>query len=101
MCGPVGILSGGAKEDFGDGVARFGSAIAAIGDIDKDSYNGWSMTYIMSFKFQSFSVMLICTSSAILLYIVCNFLFPLPRIIDRTEHSILLSHINVTVYSFK
>ena len=48
MCGPVGILSGGAKEGFGDGVARFGSAIASIGDIDRDNYTGWSMTFTIS-----------------------------------------------------
>ncbi|XP_052259747.1 integrin alpha-4-like [Dreissena polymorpha] len=44
MCGPVGILSGGSmKEGFGDGVARFGSAIASIGDIDRDNYTDFAV----------------------------------------------------------
>ncbi|XP_052259458.1 integrin alpha-V-like isoform X6 [Dreissena polymorpha] len=43
MCGPVGILSGGAKEGFGYGVARFGSAIASIGDIDRDNYTDFAV----------------------------------------------------------
>lgn len=35
MCGPIGILSGSRAR-----MGRFGSAIAGIGDIDRNGYQG-------------------------------------------------------------
>jgi hypothetical protein len=58
ICGPIGILSGGVnvpslkdKSSF----ARFGAAIASMGDLDLDGYNGNFRFYFFErFVFDSY-----------------------------------------------